>query len=413
MISHLHDRGRIRHNSKPLNSELNQRSVMHFSTRDVYAIREVKTFDDFFLLKKIWNEMVYKEGSYAPFQSHEWFELWLNHFICSNEIFILLLYKEKRLVAIAPLLRVIETTGPFTVKKLELIGNAYSATRNFIFARSTLEDKQEYLSALCSWLDSHRGDWDILDLKGFSETDGGVDLLRCVLKKRHLVYAEKFSFENWHSRNIVQDGDGYINNLPSKTKSELRRRKKRLGELGKLDFKVIRESSEIDLWMDHYYEVYAKSWKKKEGLGPDFHRHFGRIAAEKGWLRLGFLFLDNKPIAVQFRIVYNDLCVFIKTAYDVKYKKYGPGTILLSEMIRYVIDVDRIRHIDFGPGGEPYKRSWADEKWEMMKVLAFSMSMKGRLLGIAETRVLPLVRRIESLNRLKSRLSSLLLKKKV
>ncbi len=385
-------------------------NFVNHAAQKVYSIKEIRSLDAFNSLQKIWNDLAYQESPYAPFLSHEWFKLWLNHFMNSNEIFILLLYKSDRLVAIAPLLRVQQISRTIKVKKLELIGNAYSATRNFIFGTSSVREKQEYLSYIFRYLAVRSRDWDMLDLNGFCENSEDSKVIRHVLNEANHQYCEKISFENWYTDDISCNGDTYINRLPKKLRAELRRRRVRLSEIGELEVKIIQNPSDVDEYMDYYYELYAKSWKKREGIGPNFHRDFARLAARFGWLRLGFLFLDGSPIAAQFRIVYGDLCVFLKTAYDDKYKKYGPGTILLEEMIKHFIDVDKISKIDFGPGGELYKKKWASQNREMKRILVFSKSVKGFLLATIETKIVPTMHKHRVLTEIKNYISALLVK---
>ena len=380
---------------------------MNHAAKDVYSIKQIRSLNTFNGLQKIWNDLAYQESSYAPFLNHEWFKLWLSHFIGANEIFILLLYKSDSLVAIAPLLRVQQVSRTIKVNKLELIGNAYSATRNFIFGTSSAEEKQEYLSYIFKYLKVIFRDWDVIDLNGFSENNGDLKLIRHALDEVNHQYCEKNSFENWYTDEISCNGEKYINSLPKNLRAELRRRRRRLSEVGVLEVKIIEDSSDVDEYMDYYYELYAKSWKKKEGIGPNFHRDFAKLAARFGWLRLGFLLLDSVPIAAQFRIVYGDLCIFLKTAYDEKYKKYGPGTILLEDMIKYFIDVDKISRIDFGPGGESYKKSWAAKNREMKKVLVFSKNVKGFLLAIIETKIVPTMHKHRALKKLRNFVSAL------
>ena len=380
---------------------------MKHAAHEVYSIKQIRSLNTFNGLQRIWNDLAYQESPYAPFLGHEWFNLWLSHFMGSSEIFILLLYKSDRLVAIAPLLRVQQVSRTIKITKLELIGNAYSATRNFIFGTSSAEEKQVYLSYIFKYLKVIFRDWDVIDLNGFSENDGDLKLIRDALGEVNYQYCEKNSFENWYTDNISCNGEKYINRLPKNLRAELRRRRRRLSEIGELEVKIIKDPSDVDEYMDYYYELYAKSWKKKEGIGPNFHRDFAKLAAKSGRLRLCFLLLDGVPIAAQFRIVYGDLCIFLKTVYDEKYKKYGPGTILLEDMIKYFIDVDNISKIDFGPGGEPYKKSWASKNREMKRILIFSKSVKGFLLALIETKIVPTMHKHRALKKLRNFVSAL------
>lgn len=362
--------------------------------------------NEFQKLDTIWNNLAYEQGSYLPFLCFDWFKVWLEHFLNNNKLLILLLYKEGKIVSIAPFLILQEKFKSIMVTKIELIGNVYSPIRDFIFGDLGNEDKRVYLSYIFNHLFNNFKDWDIIDLNPIYEEDKNLYILKDILDESNYNNIEQFCYANWYLNGINFTGDEYLSQRSKNVRQELRRRKTRLEELGKLEFRVIKNNDKIDKYIDYYYEVYAKSWKKREGTGPTFHRDLAKLAIEKGWLRLGFLFLNDTPIASQFRIVFKEVCFFLKTAYDAQYRKYGPGIILLSEMIKYIIDVDNVTEIDFGPGNEPYKKSWAARKREMKRLLVFNRNPKGFLLAFFIIKISPIVQQHEILKRLKNIIST-------
>ncbi|WP_304511756.1 GNAT family N-acetyltransferase [Desulfobacula sp.] len=369
---------------------------------DKYSIREITDLTEFTELRTVWDNLANKQGSYLPFLCFDWFNLWLEHFLKDNKLLILLLYKEDEVVTIAPFLIREEKFKGINARKIELIGNVYSPIRNFIFANLGNEDKNIYLSYIFNHLFNNFNGWDVIDLNPIAEDDENLSILISLTNESNYNNIEQFCHSNWYVNGINFSGDEYLNQRSKNNRQELRRRKKKLEELGKLEFRVIKNNNEIDKYMDYYYEVYTKSWKKREGIGPTFHRDLAKLAAEKGWLRLGFLFLNNIPIASQLRIVFNEVCFFLKTAYDDEYRKYGTGVILLSKMIKDIIDTDNVREIDFGPGDESYKKSWASQKRDMKRILIFNKTLKGRFLALLETELLPIVRKHKTLSQIKS-----------
>lgn len=158
--------------------------------------------------------------------------------------------------------------------------------------------------------------------------------------------------------------------------------------------------------MDLYYEVYSKSWQKKEGIGPTFHRDLAKIAARNGWLRLGFLFQNGLPIASQFWITCADTSFILKTVYDQNYKKYSAGKILTTEMMKYVIDVDRVKIIDYVQGDESYKQDWTPRRRERKGLLVFNNNIKGQWLAFLDNNILPTFSKYKFLKRAKEILAN-------
>ena len=379
---------------------------MNRLTNDKYKIKEITNLNEFKSLKNVWNNLASRQGRDTPFLSHEWFMLWMDHFLNDNKLLILLLCKEDIVLTIAPFLVTEETFCSIKVTKLQLIGNVYSPVRNFIFRHHDKRSKEIYLWHIIGYLLTNFRAWDLIDLSPIRSDDETFFILQNLMRACKRMYTDQVDLAHWYLDKIDYSGENYLSRRSKNIRSELRRRRQKLESLGDLELRVIRKGNEIDKYMDYYYDVYAKSWKGKENIGPTFHRALARLAAEQGWLRLAFLFLDGTPIASQLRIVFNDACFFLKTAYDRQYRKYGPGIIMLADMIKYVIDVDHVREIDFGPGDEPYKRSWASQKREMRKIIIFNTTLKGRFLALLKLKVSPFFQKHETLREIKKRIST-------
>lgn len=371
-----------------------------------YSIKEITDLNDLEKLRTVWNNLADKQGTYMPFLCFDWFKIWLDNFLDGNKLLILLLYRGGNIKTIAPFLIIEEKFKGINVRKIELIGNVHSPVRNFLFDEFDFMQRENCLLKIFEYFFKRYENWDIIDLYPIDEKDENIVFLKNVIDKNNFKSTEELYFIKWYENKINYSGDEYINKRSKNIRQELRRRRKKLEELGKLEFKIIKNNDEIDKYMNYYYETYTKSWKKKERIGPTFHRDLAKLASEKGWLRLGFLFLNDVPIASQFRIVSNGVCFFLKTAYNDQYRKYGPGTILLSEMIKYIIDIDNVIEIDFGSGDEPYKKSWASKKREMKRILFFNKNLRGRFLALLETQLLPIIRKHKVLVQIKNYLST-------
>ena len=170
---------------------------------------------------------------------------------------------------------------------------------------------------------------------------------------------------------------------------------------GTLEIKFITNQDLLDEYMDIYYAVYSKSWQKIESIGPTFHRDFAKLAAQKGWLRLGFLFLDQTPISAQFWITCNSTSYILKTIYDQDYRKYSPGKVLTAEMMKYVIDIDKVTTVDYVQGDEPYKKDWTPKRRERKGLYLFNNNLKGKYLALLTNKIQPTVNRLECLRKVK------------
>ena len=137
----------------------------------------------------------------------------------------------------------------------------------------------------------------------------------------------------------------------------LRETVRRKGGKGIVSLRIETTFSEAD-W-NAYEAIYARSWKPEEG-NPAFLCAFAMAEAEAGALRMGVAEIDGEPVAAQFWTVEGGTAWIHKLAHDEASRKHSPGTLLSAALFRHVIDVDRVRTVDFGTGDNPYKRDWME-----------------------------------------------------
>jgi hypothetical protein len=246
----------------------------------------------------------------------------------------------------------------------------------------------------------HRG-WDILDLSTLPEETEYFDVIRNSIKSKGMAYSEYHCFGDWYINGIQCTGGQYFDKLPERIRKDVLYCHRRLNRMGKIEFKMICDRSGLEQYIDFYYDVYSRSWQKREGVGPNFHRDLAKIAVENGWLRLGFLFYNDLPIATQFWISCSNTAYILKTVYDQEYKRYSPGKILTAEMFKYIIDMDKAKMIDFVQGDEPYKKDWTPQRRERKGILVYNNTMKGRYLYLLDDKVLPVLRRSKYIRKIK------------
>jgi len=370
-----------------------------------YQIRVVQDIAEFHKLEAEWNILTENYKHHVPFLCFDWFKIWLKHFLNANKLFILLVYKEDHLSAIAPfIIKNEKFRGIIKAKKIELIGNVHSPVRNFIFLDSNNGTRKGNLIDIFDYLKTQFKDWDIIELEPIPEEDPTFTIIEFVISKAGLKKRQYNCFGDWYLDEINYSGEEYIKKRPKNTRLELKRRKKRLEELGKLEFQIGKDKDKLDHFINLYHEVRGKSWKHPE-TDILFQGDFRQLAAEKGWLRFGFLFLNSSAIAAQLRIVSNGVAYFMDTVHDPNYNQFGPGSVLRAEFTKYLIDVDKVKEIDNLRGDEPYKKEWTPKRRERMGITIFNNTLKGQLLALLMTRVLPMVEKYPNLISLKEKIT--------
>jgi CelD/BcsL family acetyltransferase involved in cellulose biosynthesis len=375
---------------------------------DGYTIRKVTDMGGFNSLRPEWDRLLENHTSHVPFLCFDWFRVWLKHFLKNNELFILLLYHNEQLVAIAPFVICSENyKGVLKTRKVCLIGNVYSPIKTLIFQSADIEDRAECLRHIFNYFCNTYKDWDLMEFDSIPEEDRNFEILKTTAGENGFKGRDFFSFNDWVLDEINFSGEEYMRCRPKNLRKELGKRKRRLQRKGDLRFEVGTDKNNFDYYMGLYDEVRDKSWKYPEA-DKFFLSEFRKVFMEKGWLRFSVLFFDGAPISCHLRIIYNQSAYFLESVYDLEYKAFSPTTILRSELIQYVIDKENARIIHSIRGDEPYKRNWTPTCWERRGITIFNNTLKGQALGFLMTKVLPAVEKHPGLLSAKNRLSGYL-----
>lgn len=367
-----------------------------------FKVKIIHNMEGFISLKNEWDDLILQHSSYQPFLDYDWFQIWLEHFNRYHRLFIIVFTENNQTKLICPFGIVHSHLYGVAVKKLELIGNIYSPVRNFIYGSLTPGDLYSAITDLFDFLSQSRS-WNLLDLNSLPEEDLLLDIIERVLVQRDLKYHTNTCFSNYYLDNISFSSDHYFRQLPKTLRYNIKKSLRDLKRQGYLQFKMITGSDNLDHYMDAYYHVYEKSWKKSE-MDPTFHRDLAKKFARKKCLRLAFLLLDNNPIATGLRVVHNGVAYFMKSAFNEAYRKFRPGTLLNWEVIRYLLDEDDVQEIDYLIGDERYKRDWLPNRRDRRGVCVFQPNLKGNALFILESFILPILRKSRLLRAAKNNL---------
>ena len=177
--------------------------------------------------------------------------------------------------------------------------------------------------------------------------------------------------------------EGYEATLGAKMRRELRRRRRRLEAEGTLSFDVADGTERLDALLDEGFAVEAASWKGQQATAitsqpatERFYRDVARWAASRGWLRLGFLRVDDQALAFDFAIEAGGVHYLLKTGYDPARRESAPGKLLRHEMLRRAFDAGMSSY-EFLGADEPWKLEWTTSRRDLRRLDAFARSATG------------------------------------
>ena len=195
-----------------------------------------------------------------------------------------------------------------------------------------------------------------------------------------------FCFGNWYQKVPTEGFEKYWAERPSALVNTVRRGKRRLDAAGQwhIDMHTGSCASEsLERAIKAYEEVYARSWKQPEPC-TQFMPGLMHLAAEKGWLRLGILWLKNEPVAAQFWLTTAEKANIYKLAYAKGFEKFSVGSILTAAMMQHAMDIDRVSEVDYLTGDDGYKVDWMEKRRQRTGLFAIDLKKKEGWLAALE-----------------------------
>jgi len=226
-------------------------------------------------------------------------------------------------------------------------------------------ERSAVAAAAWTYLDAHRGEWDLLELGGLAQDSP----LRSFLTEARGRYRER-------DANICPFVPLPADWASFQTERMSSRRRKKLRYYGRLlerhhpgqvSFRRVVEATELSLAMDTLIALHRRRWHDRgmmtafdDSRFVGFHREMASLALERGWLRLYQLQVGDETIAALYGFQYQDTFYHYQGGFDPAWGNYSPGHLLLVHTMQEAIDHGG-HEFDFLRGPEDYKSCWSDE----------------------------------------------------
>ena len=167
--------------------------------------------------------------------------------------------------------------------------------------------------------------------------------------------------------------EGFMKDRSSKLRRNVGRLRRKLEQAGEVRFVMEAGGPNLAQAITDYETVQKASWKD----GETYRDHVPALieaAADAGLLRLGLLYLNDRPVATDLTIISDGNVTGKKGHFDEEMRKHNVGDILTSYMFEHLIDTDRAKSVDFGKSAAPYKLKWVSQQRPMHGFVAFDPS---------------------------------------
>jgi len=177
----------------------------------------------------------------------------------------------------------------------------------------------------------------------------------------------------------------YFNTLSNHTRSQLRRMRKRLTEVGSWHIVQNIDFEDIDTSYKEFLRIESSGWKGKAGSAIELNRGargFYATLLEQSSLdfipEITLLMLESKSIAGEFSITTHACRYSLKVGYDEQYSKVTPGQLLTEEVVKYACGSTSIEQMNFITDMQ-HQLLWHPRREETFDVIIFRRRLYGFL----------------------------------
>jgi CelD/BcsL family acetyltransferase involved in cellulose biosynthesis len=352
-------------------------------------ISEINDYNQLLNFKNDWDTVAKRSINENIFLTWEWCSTYWKHLGKGKKLIVLKIEDDNESIAFAPLRQSkLKLFNWFECKVIEPMCCGPTDYNDFSITKREEECLQlifKYLYANC--------DWDIIHLKDISESAVLFDYLQ-------LIQEYDYSLKKGIMCPYLSLSKSSPIKLSTKFRQNLRRRMSNLKkDYDNVEVKSYDKFSTVEKAMEAFFKLHQNRWLSKNmpsvlsyDTGLKFHLDVAKKFAEKGWLALYFLIVDEEPIASDYAFKFNNKIYQYLSGFNEDFSKYSPGHLLTNELIN-IFRESGINKLDFLRGEEKYKQDWCS---------SYSMNYNFKFVNRASVKLYYRIKQLLALNSTKN-----------
>jgi CelD/BcsL family acetyltransferase involved in cellulose biosynthesis len=185
---------------------------------------------------------------------------------------------------------------------------------------------------------------------------------------------------------LGQGWDHYLASRKSEIRTGYKRRLRQLETIGPVVFDSRRPSlAEADPMLHEAFDVEADGWKGVAGSAMRHKRNVGQFVTElarrfaaSGELRISFLRVNTRAVAMSIDLEFDGSLWGIKTGYRESAHRASPGMLLMREILRDACSRNLNRY-EFLGCGDGSQAAWATGARRLQTLVYYPYSFRGML----------------------------------
>jgi CelD/BcsL family acetyltransferase involved in cellulose biosynthesis len=332
-------------------------------------IETVSSESEFVQLAGSWDELVRAMPRPSPFLLHGWLREWWRHYGGDDELTVHVAYRGSRVVGALPLC----IRRRLGLRMTEFVGGTWALLADVLIAPG---EEASAVTALVEHAAFSRHDFaNLFGLPGSSRLVAALpsDALRLVERLEAPVLDLG---AGWDSV--------YAAKMPSKARSERRRRRRQLEALGIVEVSVARTRDELEPALDDACLVHALRWHGRRDpsgfitpTGRRFHRAALLRLAELDVPRLVTIRLDGRPIAFALSLHLSGRAYGVTMAFDPAYARFSPGSEAKLQSLETAA-VEGITRVELLGAAADHKQRFTDRFEPIYQGIGLARTLRGR-----------------------------------
>ena len=323
--------------------------------------------DEFEQLAPEWDALVRASPRPSPFMLHAWLDAWWRHYGDGAELFVPVARRDGRFVAALPLL----VRPHLGLRAARFLGGRQSALADLLLAPGEEASVGRAMAAHVA------ADADFVDLYGLPTASNVAQALGPSIQVLERVEAPVLDLSRgWEAV--------YRDKTNSKKRNLHGRRRRQLGELGRLEVVVARDLDDLRPALEDAFRLHLLRWEgRPDGsgfgtpTGKRFHREVLEALADLDVARIVLLKLDGRAIAFHYYLALEGRMYVHRLAFDPAFGRYSPGLVNTLDTLEAAAG-EGLTRVEFLGGAERYKIEFADRTEPLCHALGLAANTRAR-----------------------------------
>jgi len=348
----------------------------------------IRNSRDLLSLADRWNDLLQRSLNDNLFLTWEWISTWVSVYLKGDDLFVIAIFDDGQLVAIAPLwLERTRTAGVFPVRVLRFMGSR-GVCSDYL---DVIVQKKNY----SKWLDEMwhqlfgelRPHWDLLEYAdALSDSKAWAHFHRLADEDDRCLRRDIVRTEVCPYMSLPDRFEDLVNSFSRTRRYTINHSRKHLSALGELQVQISQHPHEASRALDQLRKLNTRSWRERGQPGSfstnefiRFHNEVAKISLQHERLLLCSLWAGDQYLGGFYGFVYNDVLYFyIMSVEKSDEKRVNTGDVLLAHCMEEGIRRG-CREFDFLRGDEPYKYRWTESDRRLLSSCIYNRRLPALL----------------------------------